>query len=59
MDTSPAPSRGSWDHAPFPTRAQFVQTVERISAIWQTGGLFTEQQRQDVITAATRADRGP
>jgi hypothetical protein len=48
-----------WDHAPFPTRGQFVQVVQRISADWQADGLFTQQQRQDVISAAARADLRP
>jgi DUF1680 family protein len=48
-----------WAHAPFPTRGQFLQTVQRTAATWVDSGLFTQQQRQDVITAAARADLRP
>jgi uncharacterized protein len=48
-----------WAHAPFATRGQFVQTVQRTATTWVDSGLFTQRQRQDVITAAARADLRP
>ena len=48
-----------WDQAPFPTRGQFLRTVERTSTTWSNSGLFTQQQRQAVITAAAQADLRP
>jgi hypothetical protein len=44
-----------WDEAPFANHAQFIRTVERISAEWRRRGLFTDAERAAILVAAQRA----
>ncbi|MER7892205.1 beta-L-arabinofuranosidase domain-containing protein [Micromonospora sp. NPDC094482] len=46
-----------WDEAPFKNHGQFVSTVNRVAAEFRRAGIFTEEERDLVVTHAARSNK--
>ncbi len=45
-----------WGQAPFDDHGRFVRTVRELTVEWHDDGLLTRQERQAILTAASRSD---
>ena len=46
-----------WDEAPFASHGEFVSTVARTAEAFLGAGVFTEAEKDRVVSSAARADR--